>query len=83
MSRLPSTVTIINLKTALSCEEVDFQQLEHTNDEFCHLVSVWPSQLSVSSIQNVTVPNMFLNFHMKSERLVPKIAILGENTNFM
>jgi len=31
MSRLPSTETIINLKTVLSCEEVDFQQWEHTN----------------------------------------------------
>ena len=50
------------MKTSLRCEEVYFLQWEHINGGFCRLVLVLPFQLSVSSAQNGTVPNMFLNF---------------------
>ena len=52
----------MKLKTSLRCEEVYFLQWEHINGGFCRLVLVLPFQLSVSSAQNVTVPNMFLIF---------------------
>ena len=51
------------MKTSLRCEEVYFQQWEHINGGFCRLVLVLPFQLSVSSAQNATVPNMFLIFY--------------------
>ena len=51
------------MKTSRRCEEVYFLQLEHINGGFCRLVLVLPFQLSVSSAQNATVPNMFLIFY--------------------